>query len=140
MSLSMALVKPPTLARVVGYLLICCPGALAQRLPEAPSSHKFWDRQNQALFLIHASVETTDFAITRHNLANGGREMNPLGRSLCQSGTAGQAAFFAARSIGTLGVSYLFHKANHHRFERVMTMYMIGDSAYGTAYSFTHRR
>ena len=138
MSRSMALMNPRTLLRIFGFVLFFTTGGAAQRLPEAP--HKFWDRKNKALFLIHAGVETTDFAITHHNLANGGREMNPLGRSLCQSGTAGQVTFFAARTLGTLGVSYLFHRTNHHRLERATTMFMISDSAYGTAYSFAHRR
>lgn len=140
MSLSMALMKPHTLLRIFGFLLFLCPGGWAQRLPEAPSSHKFWDRRNKALFLAHAGVETTDFVITHHNLANGGRETNPLGRSLCESGTTGQVTFFAGRTLGALGLSYLFHRTNHHRLERATTMFMISDSAYGTAYSFAHMR
>jgi len=138
MSLSMALMKPQTLLRIFGLILFFTTGGVAQRLPEAP--HKFWDRKNKALFLVHAGVETTDFAITHHNLANGGRETNPLGKSLCESGTAGQAAFFGMRTMGALGISYLFHRTNHHRLERAMTMFMISDSAYGTAYSLAHRR
>lgn len=114
--------------------------AWAQGLPEAPSSHKFWDRQNKALFFIHASLETTDFAITHYNLANGGRELNPMGRSLCESGTPGQVVFFAGRTVGTLGISYAFHKTGHHKIERAFTTYMIGDSAYGVTYSLVHRR
>ncbi len=138
MSLSMAVMKPHTLLRIFGFVLFFTTGGAAQRLPEAP--HKYWDRKNKALFLIHAGVETTDFAITHHNLSRGGREMNPLGRSLCQSGTAGQATFFAARTLGTLGISYLFHKTNHHRLERAATLFMISDSAYGATYSFAHTR
>jgi hypothetical protein len=130
--------KPHTLLRIFGFVLFFTTGGAAQRLPEAP--HKYWDRKNKALFLIHAGVETTDFAITHHNLSRGGREMNPLGRSLCQSGTAGQATFFAARTLGTLGISYLFHKTNHHRLERAATLFMISDSAYGATYSFAHMR
>ena len=123
---------------IVSLLVIFTTGGVAQRSPEAP--HKFWDRKNQALFVIHAGVEGTDFAITHDNLANGGHETNPLGRSLCESGTPGQVTFFAARTLGALGISYLFHVTNHHRLERVTTMFMISDSAYGMAYSFAHRR
>jgi hypothetical protein len=92
------------------------------------------------LLLIHAGVETTDFAITHHNLSRGGREMNPLGKSLCESGTAGQVSFFAIRTAGTLGGSYLFHRTGHHKLERAVTMFMISDSVYGVTYSFAHRR
>ena len=138
MSLSMALMKPSILFRIFGFVLFLTTGGVAQRLPEAP--HKFWDRKNKTLFLIHAGIETTDFAITHHNLANGGRETNPLGKDLCESGTAGQAAFFGMRTVGALGISYLFHRTNHHRLERATTMFMISDSAYGVGYSFAHSR
>lgn len=127
------------LAVLLALILLPC-AARAQGLPEAPSSHKFWDRQNKALFVVHAGLETTDFAITHHNLANGGRELNPMGKSLCESGTPGQVFFFAGRTFGTLGISYAFHKTGHHKIERAVTTYMIGDSAYGVAFSFAHRR
>ncbi|HVO59666.1 MAG TPA: hypothetical protein VMT53_01955 [Terriglobales bacterium] len=130
--------NPRTLLRIFGLLLFFSTGGVAQPLPEAP--HKFWDGKNKALFVVHASLEATDFAITHQNLANGGHETNPLGRSLCESGTAGQVTFFAARGLGALGISYLFHRTNHHRLERATTMFMISDSAYGVAYSFAHRR
>jgi hypothetical protein len=136
--LSMALVTAQTLLRIFAVCLFLCPGGAAQALPESP--HRFWDRENKALFLIHAGLENTDFAITHHNLAHGGHEMNPLGRSLCESGTAGQAAFFGMRTAGAVGISYLFHKTNHHRLERAATMFMISDSAYGVGYSVVHRR
>lgn len=138
MSLSMAVMNPRTLLRIFGFALFLTTGGVAQRLPEAP--HKFWDRKNKTLFLIHAGVETTDFAITHHNLANGGHETNPLGKRLCESGTAGQAAFFGMRTAGALGISYLFHRTNHHRLERATTMFFISDSAYGVGYSFAHGR
>ncbi len=138
MSFSMAVMNPRTLLRIFGFVLFLTTGGVAQRLPEAP--HKFWDRKNKTLFLIHAGVETTDFAITHNNLANGGREMNPLAKTLCESGTAGQAAFFGMRTAGALGISYLFHRTNHHRLERATTMFFISDSAYGVGYSFAHRR
>src|SRR5207245_9992668 len=98
MSLSMALMKPQTLLRIFGLVLFFTTGGVAQRLPEAP--HKFWDRKNKTLFLIHAGVQATDFAITHYNLANGGWETDPLGKSFCESGTAGQAAFFGVRTAG----------------------------------------
>ncbi|HET7209970.1 MAG TPA: hypothetical protein VFI95_25580 [Terriglobales bacterium] len=125
--------------RILALFLVLCPGGVAQRLPEAPS-HNYWDTRNKMLFLIHAGVEATDFVITHHNLSRGGREMNPLGKSLCESGTAGQVSFFAIRTGGTLGASYLFHWTGHHKLERVVTMFMISDSAYGATYSFAHRR
>jgi len=125
------------LATLCAVLLV--QGATAQALPEAPS-HRFWDGQNKTLFLVHAGLETTDFAITHYSLSHGGRELNPMGRSLCESGTAGQAVFFAGRTLGGLGISYGFHKTGHHKLERAFTLFMIGDSSYGVTYSLAHRR
>ena len=134
----MAVVRMQSLFRIFVACLFLCPGGAAQDLPESP--HRFWDTENKALFLIHAGVETTDFVVTHRNLAAGGHEMNPLGRSLCESGTAGQAAFFGMRTAGATGISYLFHRTNHHRLERAATIFMISDSGYGVGYSIANRR
>jgi len=107
-------------------------------LPDAPSQHKFWDRPNIALFTIHAALEATDFGITHQNLSNGGQEMNPLAKRLCESGTAGQVVFFAGRTAGVLSLSYFFHKTGHHKWERAITALAISDSSYGVIYSFAH--
>jgi hypothetical protein len=69
-------------------------------LPEAPSHHDFWDGKNRTLFLIHGSLEALDFGITHHNLSRGGRELNPTGKALCESGTAGQLVFLAEELLG----------------------------------------
>ena len=119
-------------------LALACAG-WGQALPDAPSAHRYWDRQNVALFALHAGLETTDFLITHHNLSGGGREMNPTGKALCESGTAGQVVFFAGRTLGTLGVSYLLHRTRHHKLERAFTLMAIGDSGYGVTYSFVHK-
>ena len=113
--------------------------AFAQGLPEAPSQHKFWDRQNKTLLIMHAGVTTADFVVTHQNLSNGGREMNPLAKPLCESGTPGQVVFFGGRVVSTLSVSYALHRMGHHKLERAVTMFMIGDSAYGVTYSLAHR-
>jgi hypothetical protein len=65
--------------------------------------------------------------------------MNPMAKRLCESGTPGQVAFFAGRTIGALGLSYFFHKAGHHKLERAFTALAIADSSYGVIYSFAHR-
>jgi hypothetical protein len=134
----MAAMRSYSLLAIV-FSSLLAPSATAQDLPEAPG-HSFWDRQNTTLFLVHAGLESTDFAITHHNLSQGGRELNPMGKSLCESGTAGQAVFFAGRTLGGMSISYAFHRTGHHKLERAFTVFMIGDSSYGVAYSFAHRR
>lgn len=111
----------------------------SQELPGAPSSHKFWDAGNTALFSLHAGMEVADFAVTHRNLSAGGKEMNPMGKGLCESGTAGQAVFFAGRTAAAMSISYFLHRLRRHRLERMFAAYMIGDSAYGVTYSLSHR-
>jgi hypothetical protein len=111
----------------------------AQALPEISSKHNFWDAANQLLFASHAALEAVDFGITHHNLKDGGRELDPMAKVLCESGTAGQLVFFGARTAGVVAISYLLHRTGHHKLERAFPIYASGDSAYGVAYSFAHR-
>ena len=70
--------------------LFLCGASIAQDLPEVSSPHGFWDRANKMLFATHATLEAVDFGITHHNLSDGGRELDPMAKALCESGTAGQ--------------------------------------------------
>ena len=111
---------------------------VAQTTPEAPSHDTYWDRPNKILFITHAGVTTVDFIATHRNLSNGGRELNPVAKGLCESGTAGQVVFFGGRVMSTLSVSYALHRMGRHKLERGVTLFMIGDSAYGATYSLAH--
>ena len=127
------------MGKLVCVVLVCvCGVARAQELPDEPSPHRFWDKPNQVLFYSHLALETVDFGITHHNLNQGGREMNPMGRTLCESGTLGQVAYFAGRTAGVAGVSYLLHRMGHHKLERVFLVLASYDSASGVKYSLTH--
>jgi len=107
-------------------------------LPEAPSQHKFWDKQNRILFSAVATSNIADFAVTHANLQNGGRELNPVTRILSGS-TAGLAVNFAGETAGVIGLSYFFHKTGHHRLERVVPLVNFGASAVAVTYGLTHR-
>lgn len=105
---------------------------------EAPSQHRFFDRENRGLFAIAAALSTADFAVTRANLQSGGTELNPLVRPFARS-AAGLALNFAGQTIGTIGLSYVLHKTGHHRLERVTSLLNIGASTAAVTYSLTHR-
>src|SRR5262249_37092085 len=47
-------------------------------LPEAPTPHPFWDKQNKVLFSLVAASSAADFAVTHYNLNRGGTELNPI--------------------------------------------------------------
>ena len=120
------------------FSLLCvtfflCGASSAQDLPEVSTPHGFWDRANTMLFASHATLEAVDFGITHHNLSDGGRELDPMAKALCESGTAGQLVFFGGRMAGVVAISYLLHKTGHHTLERAFPVYASGDSAYGVA-------
>lgn len=136
---------------------VCCPTSFAQGpLPEAPSSfakgampvgftpraaeitHKFWDKQNQILFIAAAASNAADFAVTRANLQSGGRELNPVVRVFGRS-TAGLALNFAGETVGVMSLSYFLHKAGHHKLERAVCVVNIGSSASAVGYGLAHR-
>jgi hypothetical protein len=105
---------------------------------ESPAQHRFWDKQNIALFSATAAANMADFAVTRSNLQSGGRELNPIVRVFGKS-TAGLALNFAGETASMIGVSYFFHKTGHHRLERFASSVDIGGSAVAVAYGLTHR-
>jgi len=120
-------------------LVVFCAPLHAQSFPEAPSTHRYWDTTNQSLIMTHVALETIDSAITHRNLGRGGKEMNNMAKSLCESGTPGQIVYFAGRSVGVVGISYLLHKMGRHKIERIFIVAASVDSAYGVTYSFAHR-
>jgi hypothetical protein len=116
--------------------LACC--VRAQNFPESPG-HRFWDRTNIILITTHAALESADFAATHHNLSRGGQELDCFAKPFCERGTAGQFVFFAGQTAGAAGISYLLHKSKHHKLERWFMVAASVNSAYGAAYSFSHR-
>ena len=107
------------------------------QLPEAPS-HRFWDRENSVLFAAAAAFNTADFVVTRNNLRNGGRELNPVTRVFSGS-TGGLAVNFAGETAGVAGLSYFFHKTGHHKLERIVYMVNISSSAAAVTFDLAHR-
>jgi hypothetical protein len=105
---------------------------------EGPAAHRFWDRENGALFAASAAFSAADFVVTRDNLRNGGQELNPVTK-LFSSSTTGLAVNFAGETAGVIGLSYFLHKAGHHRMERAVSMLNIGASAGAVSYDLAHR-
>ena len=142
---------------VVAVIVCVRPALLAQGpLPDAPahgaepaatafivpttaeSTHRFWDAKNSALFATVLAFDSADFAVTRANLQHGGRELNPMVRVFGRS-TAGLAVNFASEGIGTVALSYFFHRTGHHKLERMVSVVNIGGSAGAVGYGLAHR-
>jgi hypothetical protein len=134
---SVALLQPESMGSAA---IAPAPMAIAVQpapLAEAPG-HRFWDRENSVLFAATAAFSAADFVITRDNLRNGGREMNPVTR-LFSGSTAGLAVNFAGETAGVVGLSYVFHKTGHHKLERVVSMLNISSSAAAVTFDLAHR-
>jgi hypothetical protein len=110
----------------------------ASYLPEAPSQHRFLDGKNRFLFSTVAMFSSADFAVTHMNLANGGRELNPMVRPFSGS-TGALAVNFAGQTAGVVAVSYLLHKSGHHKLERLAPIANIASSAFAVSYGLSHR-
>jgi hypothetical protein len=106
--------------------------------PKEPAPHAFWDRKNRALFATVGALAAVDFYATHANLASGGKELNPVTRVFTGS-TPGLAAYFALEAGAVIGISYMFHKTEHHKLERITALINIGTSGAAAGYSLGHR-
>jgi len=112
--------------------------ASAPPAPTITTEHKFWDRENVALFAASAALSAADFTVTRQNLQSGGRELNPIVRVFGHS-TTGLALNFAGETAGGIALGYIFHRTGHHRLERLVSIVNISTSAGAVTYGLTHR-
>jgi hypothetical protein len=94
-------------------------------LPDVPSPHRFWSRENKTDFSILAGQITADAITTQHGLNEGFRESNPIIRPLVTRGAAGEAAASALGLGFGIGTAYLLHRTHHYKAERVATRSML---------------
>jgi|HubBroStandDraft_5_1064220.scaffolds.fasta_scaffold109694_2 hypothetical protein len=132
---SMALLQPAPMPIAAAPMAKSLPSTPR---PQAAVEHKFWDKENTALFATVAAFSAADFVVTHDNLSHGGRELNPLTRPFTGS-TAALAANFAGETAGVIGVSYFFHKTGHHKLERLAPIVNFGMSAFAVSYGMAHR-
>jgi hypothetical protein len=104
----------------------------------ATEQHKFWDKENIALFSATAAFSAGDFAVTYANLQNGGRELNPVVRIFGRS-APGLALNFGGQTAGVIGLSYFLHRTGHHKLERVVSIANMAASAGAISYGLAHR-
>src|SRR5438874_2548990 len=78
--------------------------------------HRFWDRQNDLLFVAVGASRALDYASTL-NFRRRGRNEVFLTNEIVDNHPA-FAAIEAASTAASIGASYLFHRYHHHRLER----------------------
>jgi hypothetical protein len=130
----LALNAPQPSEAVAAPIIVSAPTPPAAIVTE----HRFWDKENIALFAASGALAASDFTVTRQNLQSGGRELNPVVRVFGRS-TPGLALNFAGETAAGMGLSYFFHKTHHHRLERIVSMVNISTSAGAVTYGLTHR-
>jgi hypothetical protein len=85
---------------------------------QSPPVHKFLDASNALMFGTSAAMMAADIATTNRALqVPGSHEANPLS----QSAASRYALKFAAFGAG-MGISYMLHKAGHHKAERIVPL------------------
>jgi hypothetical protein len=94
-------------------------------VPDAPSKtetqpHRFWDRTNILLFSGVAVFRGLDYASTRNFMARGRGEI--LLPDDVVNNSAGFAALEAAATATSIGISYIFHRTDHHKLERWLSI------------------
>ena len=93
--------------------------ALADTSPikrSSGSEHRFWNRENVALFSFVGASRALDYSSTL-NMRRRGRQEILLTNDIVDN----RPAFAAIEAGGTavsIGASYLFHRYRHHRLER----------------------
>jgi hypothetical protein len=105
--------------------------------PEIAPPHRFFDRANVTLTAVEVGVMLADGATTQYGLRNhpGSREANPLARPFVNAGWPGMIAGGAMVVSGEVGLRYLLHRKNHHRWERWIPVFVIADSALGAIHN-----
>lgn len=103
-------------------------------LARRPERHRFWDRTNAALFAGVGAVHVLDFSSTRYFRARGYNE------GLLSNQIVDNRPLFAsievAATASSIAMAYWFHRKNHHRLERWVSIVHIGTGAAGAARNY----
>jgi hypothetical protein len=103
--------------------------APAPAVPIPPPAHRFWDKQNAWLFAGVAASRALDFHSTG-NMRRRSRDEILLTNDVVDNKPA-FAAVEAAGALTSVGISYLFHRRNHHKLERWVSYLHIGATTFG---------
>jgi hypothetical protein len=100
--------------------------------PSASSKdeHRFWDKNNDGLFAGVAAARTLDYFSTL-NMRRRGRQEILLTNDVVDD----HAAFAVVEAAGTgvsIGAAYLFHRYEHHKLERWVSIVHIGLATSGS--------
>jgi hypothetical protein len=92
--------------------------------------HHFWDKTNEWLFAGVAAARTLDYFSTLNMRCRGRQEI-----LVTNDVVDDHAAFVAVEAAGTglsIGAAYLFHRYDHHKLERWVSVVHIGLATTGS--------
>ncbi len=106
--------------------------AISREVPAA--SHPFWDRKNAWLFTGVGVFRALDYTSTR-NMRDRGRQEILLSNWVVDN----KPLFIGIEAAATglsVGLSYLMHRTNHHKVERLISIGHISGAAFGDARNY----
>jgi hypothetical protein len=98
------------------------------------AAHRFWDKQNLWLFAGVGTMRALDYHSTG-NMRRRGRDEILLTNEVVDNKPA-FATIEAAATATSIGVSYLFHRTNHHKLERWVSYLHIGVAGFGSVRNY----
>jgi hypothetical protein len=97
--------------------------------------HRFWDKENDWLFVGVGAARTFDYFSTLNMRRRGDQEI--LLTNAIVDNHAEFAAIEAAGTGASIGVSYLFHHYGHHKLERWTSIVHFGLATSGAVRNYS---
>lgn len=107
---------------------------LPQPRPSA-KTHRFWDRENDLLFVGVGAARALDYSSTLNLRRRGDNEIF-LNNEIVDNHPL-FIGIEAAATAASIGASYLFHRTGHHRLERWTSIVHIGLTVVGAARNYS---
>ena len=102
--------------------------------PSKPTTHRFWDTQDDLLFVGVGAARGLDYASTLNIRRRGINEA--LLTNAIVDNHAEFAGIEAATAAASVGLSYIFHATGHHKLERWTSYIHIGVTVAGAARNY----
>jgi hypothetical protein len=106
----------------------------APQASPAPTTHRFWDRENDLLFAAVGAGRALDYSSTL-NLRRRGVDEILLTNSIVDNHPL-FGGIEASATAASIAVSYLFHRTGHHRLERWTSIVHFSAATVGAARNY----
>ncbi|HLK33315.1 MAG TPA: hypothetical protein VKT29_09510 [Terriglobales bacterium] len=125
---------PPATPLPAGPAATAAPQPVPVAAKSLPQAHPFWDRKNALLFAGVGVFRTLDYTSTR-NMRDRGRQEILLSNWVVDNRPLFIGIEAAASGL-SIGLSYVMHRTNHHKLERLISIGHISGAAFGDARNY----